>query len=53
MISVPKHISKIVMKAASQAIPDIKEPIVFTADHNKEWDYSSPTVIKIFNMTKK
>lgn len=53
MISLPKHISNILNKVAVKIMPDLSEKLLATADRNKSWDYSSPSIIKIFNMTKK
>ena len=53
MISLPKHIAKVINRSALKAIPDLKEPLICTADRNKDWEYSSPSIIKIFNMSKK
>lgn len=34
-------------------MPELAEKLIATADRNKDWDYASPSVIKIFNMFKK
>lgn len=53
MISIPKHISKILGKAASKAMPALTEKLIVTPERNKDWDYTCPSAIKIFNMSKK
>lgn len=53
MISVPKHIANILGKAAVKAMPALTEKLGVTPERNKEWDYTCPSAIKIFNMTKK
>lgn len=34
-------------------MPGLSEKLAVQAELNKDWDYTSPSVIKIFNMTKK
>lgn len=53
MISIPKHLAIILNKAAKSAMPELAERMVVQAEKNKDWDYVSPTAIKIFNMSKK
>ena len=51
MISIPKHLSTILTKAAFKAMPGLTDKIIVTAERNKDWDYTSPSAIKIYNMT--
>ena len=37
MISIPKHLSKLLNSAAVKAMPELKEKIVVTAERNKDW----------------
>ena len=53
MISIPKHLCSLLQKAAVKAIPALTEPVTVTAERNKDWDYTSPTAMKVFNMSKK
>lgn len=53
MISIPKYVASIVNRAAVKAIPALTEKFTVTSEKNKEWDYTSPSAIKIFNMSKK
>jgi len=53
MISVPKTIATHISKAALKAMPTLLEKIQVTADRNKDWDYTCPSAIKIYNMSKK
>ena len=53
MISIPKHLQKILGNAAKRAMPELKDPIVVQAERNKEWDYVCPSAMKFFNMYKK
>ena len=53
MISIPKHLSTILTKAAFKAMPGLTEKIIVTAERNKDWDYTCPSAMKIYNMTKK
>lgn len=53
MISLPKHLSSLIGKSALMAMPGLSEKIQVTPERNKEWDYTCPSAIKIFNMTKK
>ena len=53
MLSLPKYISNILNKAAVRAIPDLKEKLSVGPEKKEDWDYSSPSAIKIFNMSKK
>lgn len=34
-------------------MPALSEKVIVTPERNKDWDYTCPTAIKIFNMTKK
>ena len=34
-------------------MPALLEKLAVTPERNKEWDYTSPSAIKIFNMSKK
>lgn len=34
-------------------MPGLTERVAITAEKGKEWDYTSPSTIKIFNMSKK
>jgi len=53
MISIPKHLSQIIGKAARKAMPGLTDPVSVTAEQNKEWDYVCPSAMKFFNMHKK
>lgn len=53
MLSLPKHISSILNRAAVRAIPELKELLKVDAERKEAWDYSSPSAIKIFNMSRK
>ena len=53
MISIPKHLSTILTRAAIKAMPALTEKITVTPERNKEWDYTCPSAMKIYNMTKK
>ncbi len=53
MLSIPKHLQSILNKASVKAIPQLTEKITATAEKNKDWDYTSPSAMKIFNMSKK
>jgi hypothetical protein len=53
MIPLPKHLASIIQKAASKALPIITDKFIVTSEHNKNWDYTSPTMIKIYNAHKK
>ena len=53
MISLPKHLSTLIGKAAIKAMPTLTEKMLIQAEKNKEWDYVCPTAIKVFNMSKK
>jgi len=53
MISIPKHLSTLLGKAAVKAMPALAEKISVTPERNKEWDYTCPSGMKIYNMTKK
>jgi arginyl-tRNA synthetase len=53
MISIPKHLSSILTKAAIKAMPALTEKITVTPERNKDWDYTCPSAMKIYNMTKK
>ena len=53
MISLPKHLSTLLGKAAVKAMPPLLEKLAVTPERNREWDYTCPTAIKVFNMSKK
>lgn len=53
MISIPKHIANLLGKAAVRAMPALAEKIAVTPERNKDWDYTCPSAMKIYNMTKK
>jgi arginyl-tRNA synthetase len=46
-------LNKIIGSAAQKAMPGLAEPVYVTAEKNKAWDYVCPSVMKVFNMTKK
>eukprot|EP00347_Sterkiella_histriomuscorum_P022853 403336906 len=53
MLSLPKHLGGIIGKAALMALPGLNEKIQVTPERNKDWDYTCPSGIKIYNMNKK
>jgi hypothetical protein len=53
MLSINKTLGESLTKIAQLAIPELKEAFQITNEKNKDWDYSSPSCIKIFNMNKK
>ena len=53
MISIPKHLSKILSSAAKRAMPELTLAMDVEAERNKEWDYKSASAMKFFNMYKK
>jgi len=53
MISIPKQISQVISRATSKALPGLLEKVTVTPDRNKDWDYTCPSAIKFFNMSKK
>jgi hypothetical protein len=53
MISIPKHLSNLIGKAALKAMPALTERIAVTPERNKDWDYTCPSAMKVYNMTKK
>ena len=53
MKSIPKHLSNLIGKAAVKAMPALGEKVAVTPERNKDWDYTCPSAIKVFNMTKK
>lgn len=53
MISIPKHLSNLIGKAAIKAMPGLTEKLTITPEKAKDWDYVCPSAIKIFNMSKK
>ena len=54
MISIPKHVSAILGKAAIRAMPELTEKFSATpSEKGKEYEYSSPSCISIFNKYKK
>ena len=48
MISVPKHLQRIIQNAAKAAIPELTDVVQVNTEDNKQkdptitWDYSSP-----------
>jgi protein-arginine kinase activator protein McsA len=53
MISIPKHIQSIMQKAASKAMPELKEMLQVIPQKNEEWDYQCPSAMQFFNKFKK
>lgn len=53
MINIGKHLSDIITEAVQAKIPEIKEKFVINSEKDKEWQYATPSAIKIFNMFKK
>ncbi len=53
MISLTNTLSDLVTKSVHSAIPEITEQIAINSDKGKDWHYSTPSAIKIFNMNKK
>lgn len=53
MLSIPKHLSKILSSAAKRAIPELPDIMVVEAERNKDWQYKSASAMKFFNMYKK
>lgn len=53
MISIPKHLTKIISKSAVRAMPELVEKITITAEKGKDWEYVCPSSISIFNKFKK
>lgn len=53
MLSLPKHLGNIISKAALKAIPQLTEKITVTPERNKDWDYTSPSAMQIYNKSKK
>ena len=53
MISIPKQIAAIIQSAAERACEGLTDPVIVTAEKNKEWEYVSPSAMKFFNMHKK
>jgi hypothetical protein len=53
MLSLPKHLSGLISKAAFKALPGLTEKMQVTPERNKDWEYTSPSAIKIYNMSKK
>jgi hypothetical protein len=53
MISIPKHLSQIISKAAIRAMPELSEKITITPEKGKDWEYVCPSSISIFNKFKK
>jgi arginyl-tRNA synthetase len=53
MINIAKHLSDIITEAVQSQIPEIKEKFVINSEKDKEWQYATPSAIKIFNMFKK
>lgn len=53
MISIPKQLATIIQSAAERACEGLTDPVIVTAEKNKEWEYVSPSAMKFFNMHKK
>lgn len=53
MISIPKHLSGIIQRAAQRAMPELTDPVSVTAEKNKDWEYVCPSAMKFYNMHKK
>ena len=53
MISIQKHLQKILQQGALKALPGLTDAMVVTPEKNKDWDYVSPSAMKLFNMYKK
>lgn len=53
MLPIPKHLSKILQRAAQRAMPELTDPISVTFEKNKAWDYVCPSAMKFYNMHKK
>jgi len=53
MISLPKSLSQLIGRAALRAMPGLTDKVTVTPERNKDWDYTSPSAMKIYNMTKK
>ena len=53
MLSIPKHLQNLLGKAAVKAMPALTEKIAVTPERNKDWDYTCPSGMKIYNMSKK
>ena len=53
MLSIPKHLQKILQKAANAAIPELKELVTVNPQKGEAWDYQSPTAMQLFNKYKK
>ena len=53
MLSIPKHLSKILSSAAKKAMPELPDLMVVEAERGKEWEYKSASAMKFFNMYKK
>jgi arginyl-tRNA synthetase len=53
MLNIAKYLSDIISEAVQDHIPDIKEKFMINSEKDKEWQYATPTAIKIWNMVKK
>jgi len=53
MINLANYLSEIITTAVQAGIPEVKEKFIINSDIDKEWQYASPTAIKIWNMNKK
>jgi hypothetical protein len=52
MISLHKHIASIINLAAIKAMPELTEKLIASVEKNKDWEYSSPSPMTIFNKFK-
>jgi len=53
MLSLPKQISHVAPKRCRESIARPPGEDGSDSKRNKEWDYTSPSAIKIYNMSKK
>lgn len=53
MINIAKHLSDIITQAVQVQFPEVKEQFVINSEKDKEWQYATPTAIKLWNMHKK
>lgn len=52
MINISKHLSQIISQAVHDNIPEIDEQFIINSEKDKEWQYATPTAIKIWNSVK-
>jgi hypothetical protein len=52
MISIQKLLARTLTGLAAENLAPVTADIEVTAEANKDWDYKTPTAIKIFNMNK-